>query len=81
MADAAKIAERALNVAAAFLKDARREIVDLADGDLEALFQASQIVRDTASGGRASEHSGEHLAFSLITAAYQELRPDETTAT
>lgn len=50
----------------------------MAGGDLNALFEAAQIVRNRASGP-ASEHSGEHLAFSLITAAHTQLRTNGTT--
>lgn len=48
----------------------------MADGDPQALYDASQIVRSNAVGP-ATEHSGEHLAFSLITAAHRALMTDE----
>ena len=62
-----------MTLASSFLADATKEIVAMSDGDLNALFEAAQDVKDRATGP-ASEHSAEHLAFSLITAAHADLR-------
>ncbi len=67
-----------MELAASFLDEATQQIVAMADGDFNALYEAAQIVRNRAMGP-ASQHSAEHLAFSLITAAHAELRTDETT--
>jgi hypothetical protein len=76
MAEPSDIARRALTLANSFLEDATKEIVNISDGDLNALFEASQILRQQ-SVGQISAHSAEHLAFSLITAAHSELRTAE----
>ena len=64
-------------LASSFLDGATEQIVAMAGGDLNALYEAAQIVRNRATGA-ASEHSGEHLAFSLITAAHNALRTNDT---
>jgi hypothetical protein len=69
MSDPSKIAQEAMRLATSFLDEATSAVLDQAEGDLQALFDASQIVKDHAKGP-ASSHSAEHLAFSLITAAY-----------
>lgn len=70
MADAKAIADEAMRLARQFLDDARSRIVELSEGDLNALYDASQIVRTEAVTPAGSPHAIEHLAFSLITAAH-----------
>ncbi len=77
MAAPDQIADRAMALAASFLVGATKDIVAMAGGDLNARYEASQIVRNRATGA-ASEHSAEHLAFSLITAAHSALRTNNT---
>ena len=78
MAAPDQIADRAMALASSSLDGATKEIVAMAGGDLNALYEAAQIVRNRATGA-ASEHSAEHLAFSLITAAHTALRTKNTT--
>lgn len=75
---ASQIAHRALELAHGFLTQSEAELLDMAEGDPNALFDASQMVRKQASAGKASEHSAEHLAFSLITSAHEALRKSST---
>ncbi len=77
MATASEIADRALELAAGFLDGSSSEIADLAGDDGKVLYDAAQIVRGRAEGGPHSAHSAEHLAFSLITAAHEQLRREQ----
>lgn len=74
MSSAKDIADRALEMADRFIEESRSELVGMAGGDYNVLFQASQLVRERSAGGSALEHSAEHLAFSLIASAHEELR-------
>lgn len=74
MSSADEIADRALELAGGFIDQSKGELLAMAGGDYDALFRASQIVRERSTGGPASEHSVEHLAFSLIASAHEELR-------
>lgn len=74
MASASEIADRALELAAAFLDGSREEIAALAGEDTDVLYEAAQLVRTRATVGPHTAHSPEHLAFSLITAAHELLR-------
>lgn len=76
VADPTEIADRAMALAGSFLQGATQQIVAMADGDMNALYEAAQIVRNRAMGP-TTEHSAEHLAFSLITAAHSQLRMTE----
>lgn len=68
-----EIADRAMTLASSFLAEATKEIIAMSEGDMSVLYEAAQDVKSRATGP-ASEHSAEHLAFSLLTAAHAELR-------
>ena len=68
-----EIADRSLQLANRFLDSARKEIEDMAAGDVQMLKEAADLVRTQAAEGPALSHSAEHLAFSLITAANRSL--------
>ena len=74
MADAEVIAVEALRLAKQFLSDALSRIVALSEGNVEVLYEASQIVRGQAGAPGGSPHAIEHLAFSLITAGHAAVR-------
>ena len=74
MASASDIADRALELAARFLEESRDDLAGMSGGDHDVLFRAAQLVRERADKGRHVVHSAEHLAFSLITAAHEQLR-------
>ena len=77
MARAQEIAKLALSLAEEFMLGARQQIVDLADGDMPALFEASRIIRERAAeGGQLVSRSSEHFAFALVTAAYDRMREE-----
>lgn len=67
---AREIADRSMELAGEFLDQTRDEVLAMADGNVEVLREAAEIVRARATGGPALSHSAEHLAFSLITAAH-----------
>lgn len=77
MAEPPEIADRALELATSLFGGATKELVAMANGDLNLLYEASQIVRSRATGS-ATDHSIEHLAFSLISTAHSELRASKT---
>jgi len=74
MATDTEIAELAVTLAEDFLRNSRLQIAALADGDSAALTSAAEKVRLQETPVRPSSHSVEHLAFSLITAAHEEVR-------
>jgi hypothetical protein len=78
MADAEAIARRALEFAGTYLDANRRAIVEMAEGDLDRLHQAAKIVQAQAQSHQKTSLSREHLAFTLITAAYESLRDKPT---
>lgn len=63
-----------MELAAGFIEQSKSELLEMAGGNHEVLFQASQMVRERSAGGPALEHSAEHLAFSLIASAHEDLR-------
>jgi hypothetical protein len=73
MSSAAEIADRAMALAEGFLAGSRDEIVRMAAGERNVLYEASQLVRKRAAG-EPSVPGVEHLAFSLITAAHEIVR-------
>lgn len=77
MSKADEIADRAMALAAGFIDQSESELLELAGGDYEVLFKASRIVRERSTGGPALGHSAEHLAFSLIASAHEELRQQQ----
>jgi hypothetical protein len=72
MITAHDIADRALQLAESFMDRSRSEIAALAEGDMGALFEASQIIRTENSG----PHSAEHLAFRVLTGTHEKLRAE-----
>jgi hypothetical protein len=80
MADPDAIADRAMELASKFLETDSREIADMADGKPEVLRLAARILGEQPHTETRASLGPEHLAFTLITAAYDELlqrrRPD-----
>jgi acetylornithine/succinyldiaminopimelate/putrescine aminotransferase len=74
MASDTEIAELAIKLAEDFLRESRDRIVDVAEGDTSVLTAAAEMVRLQSTDVKPSSHSVEHLAFSLITAAHEEIR-------
>lgn len=71
MASAHELAADALAVANAFLAEQRDRLLERTEGDLDLLVEAARILREEAAGGSSLQHSGEHLAFALLTAAFE----------
>lgn len=71
MASAQELAADALAVANAFLAEQRDRLLGRCEGNLGLLVEAARILQDEAAGGSSLEHPGEHLAFSLLTAAFE----------
>jgi hypothetical protein len=76
MADPTAIAERALQLANDFLEGESRTIAGMAQGDMPVLLDAARIVRQQAETQAKAALGVEHLAFNLITAAYDALREE-----
>jgi hypothetical protein len=76
VSSADEVAERALHLADQFIDASARDLLEMAGGDAEVLFRASQIVRRHSTGGPALQHSAEHLAFSLLAAAHEVVRQE-----
>lgn len=74
MADAGAIANQALELAARYLDQDSQELVKMAGGDMDLLHDAAKIVQAHAQSHQRASLSSEHLAFTLITAAYESLR-------
>ncbi len=70
VASAQELAADALAVANAFLEEQRDRLLERTEGDIHLLVEAARILRDEAGGGSSLEHSSEHLAFALLTAAF-----------
>lgn len=71
MASAQELAADALAVANEFLAEQQDRLLGRTDGNLDLLVEAARILRAEAAGGSTLEHSAEHLAFSLLTAAFK----------
>lgn len=71
MVSAKELAADALEVANTFLAEQQDRLLARTEGNLDLLVEAARILRDGAAGGSSLEHSGEHLAFSLLTAAFE----------
>lgn len=71
MATAEELAADALAIANEFLAGQQRRFMERAGGDLNVLVEAARIVQKEAAHGSPLEHSGEHLAFSLLTVAFE----------
>lgn len=74
MATADELAADALEVANKFLAEQRQRLVEQAAGDLGLLAVAARIVQEEVPNRSPSVHGGEHLAFTLLTAAYEAIR-------
>ena len=73
MSTAREIADQSMKLANEFTDSTRDRLLEMADGNMELLREAADMVRESSGGGSALGHSTEHLAFSLITAAYKVL--------
>jgi hypothetical protein len=76
MADADAIARQALEFASDYLHENQAKIIEMSGGDLELLHQAARIVQSRGQSHTKASLSPEHLAFTLITAAYESLREE-----
>lgn len=63
-----------MELASGFLAASRDELAEMGRDDPQRLFDAAQLLQDRVKSGSQSMHSGEHLAFSLVHAAYELLR-------
>ena len=73
--DAEKVADRAIELAKAFLDTNSKELAQLSGGSMDVLRDAARTVHDRQSHVQHSAAlSAEHLAFTAITAAYESLR-------
>ncbi|HET7339573.1 MAG TPA: hypothetical protein VFK22_08495 [Candidatus Dormibacteraeota bacterium] len=73
--DVENIADRAMELASAFLDANSKELARLSGGSMDVLRDAARVVQDRqAHTERSAAMSAEHLAFTLITAAYDSLR-------
>lgn len=73
MSTAREIADQSMDLATEFMHSTRDRVLAMADGNMDLLREAADIVRGRATRGPALSHSAEHLAFSLITAAHRVL--------
>lgn len=76
MATAEELAADALTAANKFLAEQQKHFVERAAGELDLLADAARIVREGAAHGSSLEHPAEHLAFSLLAAAFEATRKD-----
>jgi hypothetical protein len=74
MADPDAIAHRAMELASKFLETDSRELAEMADGKPEVLRLAARILREQPQTETRASLGPEHLAFTLITAAYDGLQ-------
>jgi hypothetical protein len=72
MVTSRELADAALVAARQFLADQREQITARAGGDLDALIQAAQLVRGAQAQQPARGRSAEHIAFTLLPAAFAE---------
>jgi hypothetical protein len=72
MATGRQLADTALAQARACLSSYLSDLTAQAAGDLEALRTAAELVRATHARLPERQRTVEHLAFSLLTAAYSE---------
>lgn len=72
--DPTAIARRAVELATDFLEGDGQELAEMAGGDMPVLLDAARIVRQLADTQAKAALGVEHLAFNLITAAYDSLR-------
>lgn len=78
MADPDAIASRAAEMAGALLKSGSQEIAEMAGGDMGILREAARILQKRAETQTKPALGVEHIAFGLITAAYDSLRDEDT---
>ena len=77
--DAKKVADRAIELAKAYLDTNSKELARLSTGSMDVLREAARLVHDRQSHTeRSAALSAEHLAFTAITAAYDSLRREIT---
>ena len=63
-----------MEMASSFLETDSKKLAEMAGGDPDALREAARILREQPQTQDRASLSPEHLAFTLITAAYEELR-------
>ncbi len=81
MASAPELAETALALARQCLDAHRDTLLRLADGDADLLRLAAEQVRARHAGLPETTRTTEHLAFSLLTAAFVALTQQRATPT
>lgn len=74
MSDPKQIARRAVELATEFLEGESQELAGMASDDMQVLLEAARIVRQKADSQPKAALGVEHLAFNLITAAYDSLK-------
>lgn len=78
MRDPEAVAREALELAAEYFDVNSKKFADEARGNPVTLRDAARIVKERTPEHRTS-HSPEHLAFTLITVAYERLRDEGQT--
>lgn len=73
MATAQNLADTALALARECLAAHRDTLLQLADGDADLVRLAAERVREHAAQRHETERTAEHMAFSLLTAAFADL--------
>jgi hypothetical protein len=72
MARPEELAERALELARAFVDETDGQLAALSHGDTAALIQAADVVRSTRPDQPESARSAEHIAFTMLHRAFSE---------
>ncbi|HZU76093.1 MAG TPA: hypothetical protein VFA70_04965 [Dehalococcoidia bacterium] len=72
MATAQELADAALQLARGFLASHPLELAALAAGDTAALVQATRLVHGGLPSRPARARADEHIAFALLSTAFQE---------
>jgi hypothetical protein len=67
-----ELADRALELAQAFVERTDGQLAELSGGDTEALTQAAEVVRSTRSDQPEAARSAEHIAFTLLHRAFSQ---------
>ncbi len=74
------LARLALDLADTFRREAIRTLLDVADGDQNAVLRALDVVRQTNPDARQSERGTEHIAFSLLTEVFDQVAKHRPTS-
>ena len=72
MTSARELADTAMELAREFLEHTHEPLLEMAQGDVSALHEAAQLVRTTRPNSPELTRSVEHMAFALLTQAFEE---------